>query len=89
MHSSARTELRRGCRVTGIPTVTDKVCLSERCLTVAGHRVRPFSENAHIHCRDYSQPLQRRLVDFTRQLFWNSFTENGRALRLYSCSSFR
>ena len=50
--------------MTGIPTVTDKVCLSERCLTVAGHRVRPFSENAHIHCRDYSQPLQRRLVDF-------------------------
>ena len=41
-----------------------KVSLCERCLTVAGHRVRPFSENAHVHCRDYSQPLQRRLVDF-------------------------
>ena len=41
-----------------------KVCLSERCLTVAGHLVRPFSETAHVHCRDYSQPLQRRLVDF-------------------------
>ena len=41
-----------------------KVSLCERCLTVAGHRVRPFSENAQIHCRDYSQPLQRRLVDF-------------------------
>ncbi|UYM16566.1 hypothetical protein [Endozoicomonas euniceicola] len=41
-----------------------KVSLCERCLTVAGHRVRPFSENAHIHCRDYSLPLQRRLVDF-------------------------
>ena len=45
-------------------TTYGKVSLCERCLTVAGHRVRPFSENAHIHCRDYSQPLQRRLVDF-------------------------
>ena len=45
-------------------TTYGKVSLSERCLTVAEHRVRPFSENAHIHCRDYSQPLQRRLVDF-------------------------
>ncbi len=45
-------------------TTYGKVSLCERCQTVAGHRVRPFSENAHIHCRDYSQPLQRRLVDF-------------------------
>ena len=45
-------------------TTYGKVNLCERCLTVAGHRVRPFSENAHIHCRDYSQPLQRCLVDF-------------------------
>ncbi|MET4818215.1 hypothetical protein [Endozoicomonas lisbonensis] len=45
-------------------TTYGKVRLCERCLTVAGHRIRPFSENAHIHCRDYSLPLQRRLVDF-------------------------
>ena len=45
-------------------TTYGKVSFCERCLTVAGHRVRPFSENAHVHCRDYSQPLQRRLVDF-------------------------
>ena len=40
------------------------VHLNERCLTVAGKRMRPFSEHAHIHCRDYSRPLQRRIVDF-------------------------
>ena len=45
-------------------TTYGKVNVCERCLTVAGHRVRPFSENANIHCRDYSKPLQRRLVDF-------------------------
>ena len=46
-------------------TTYGKVSLCERCPTVAGHRVRPFSENAHICCRDYSLPLQRRLVDFS------------------------
>ena len=45
-------------------TTYGKVNVCERCLTVAGHRVRPFSENANIHCRGYSKPLQRRLVDF-------------------------
>ena len=45
-------------------TTYGKVSPCERCLTVAGHRARPFSESGNIHYRDYSQPLQRRLVDF-------------------------
>ena len=29
-----------------------------------GQVLRPFSRTARVHCRGYSQPLQRRLTDF-------------------------
>ncbi|MFK0571750.1 hypothetical protein [Endozoicomonas sp.] len=53
----------------------EKIELSERCLGVSGHRVRPFSEAAHIHCRDYSLPLQRRIVDFAADASFATVTQ--------------
>ncbi len=41
-----------------------KIEILERCHTVDKHRIRPFSHAAHIHCRDYSHAIQRRIVDF-------------------------
>lgn len=52
--------------------------MPERCLKVCGHRVRPFSETAHISCRDYSLPLQRRIVDFAAD---DSFDTGSRKMK--------
>jgi len=41
-----------------------KISISERTFILGGKLVRPFSYSANIHCRGYSQLLQRRITDF-------------------------
>ena len=44
----------------------------------AGKAIRPFSLSAKIHCKAYSTPLQRVIVDFGSEV---SFTETARLLK--------
>lgn len=44
----------------------------------AGKSIRPFSSSAKIHCKAYSTPLQRVIVDFGSEV---SFTETARLLK--------
>lgn len=42
--------------------------VQEPLLVVAGRLQRPFAEAAGVHCRGYSLPLQRRIVDFGAEM---------------------